>query len=60
MCRLLLRCVDKENVALALAGVIKRNSFSVGRAFGSYGTASLMQSVMQTATQSFTAGHMMP
>ena len=31
---LLLRRVDNENVALALTGVIKRDSFSVGRLFG--------------------------
>src|SRR6266550_5615180 len=31
--RLLLRRVDKENVAVALTGVIKRDSFSVGRPF---------------------------
>ena len=31
---LLLRRVDNENVALALAGVIKGDSFSVGRPFG--------------------------
>src|SRR5436190_18911089 len=31
---LLLRRVDNENVALALDGVIKRDSFSVGRLFG--------------------------
>src|SRR5438874_8356913 len=29
-----LRRVDKENIALALTGVIKRDSFSVGRPFG--------------------------
>ena len=29
-----LRRVDKENIALALTGVIKRASFSVGRPFG--------------------------
>lgn len=34
MRRLLLRCVDNENVALALTGVIKRDSFSVRRPFG--------------------------
>ncbi len=32
--RLLLRHVDNKNVALALTGVIKRDSFSVGRPFG--------------------------
>jgi hypothetical protein len=31
---LLLRCVDNENVALALTGMIKRDSFSVERPFG--------------------------
>jgi len=34
MRRLILRCVDNENVALALTGVIKGDSFSVGRPFG--------------------------
>src|SRR5438874_6847519 len=29
-----LRRVDKENIALALTGMIKRDSFSVGRPFG--------------------------
>src|SRR6266496_6368950 len=39
---LLLRYVDNENVALALTGVIKRDSFSVGRPFGrSVATAQL-------------------
>jgi len=32
--RLLLGRVDNENVALALTGVIKRDSFSVRRPFG--------------------------
>jgi len=34
MRHLFLRRVDDENVALALNGVIKRDSFSVGRPFG--------------------------
>src|SRR5207244_783927 len=39
---LLLRYVDYENVALSLTGVIKRDSFSVGRPFGrSVATAQL-------------------
>jgi len=33
MRRLLLRCLDNEDVALALTGVIKRDSFSVRRPF---------------------------
>ncbi len=60
MHRLFLRRVDNENVALALTGVIKGDSFSVRRPFGSYGRGEPDAIRTQSATSNFLAGHIMP
>src|SRR2546430_1611755 len=52
--------LSKARQEFALTSVIKQDSFSVGRPCGSYGRASLMQSVTQSATSNFSAGHIMP
>jgi len=46
---LLLRYVDNENVALALTGVIKRDSFSVGRPFGRSVATARLGALLNTA-----------
>ncbi len=55
-----LRRVDNENVALALTGVIKGDSFSVRRPFGSYGRGEPDAIRTQSATSNFSAGHIIP